>query len=113
MGGACDITAGAGVAGVRGDRDNDAVSAGWDWILDSRTRGGAPAICFVVETGERVSGVGDVVARIEAPRFELFRAVCGRRTAAEIGHYGWDCAPDPALLLAAVLFSLPVDSIGE
>ena len=74
---------------------------------------GAPAICFVVEAGEQVSGVGDVVARVEAPRFELFRAVTGRRTAEEIARYGWDREPDPELLLAAEFFSIPADSIGE
>jgi hypothetical protein len=60
-----------------------------------------------------VSGVGDVVARVEAPRFELFRAVSGRRTAKEIAHFEWDCEPDATLLLAADFFSIPEQSIGE
>ncbi|MGO9874146.1 MAG: hypothetical protein ACLPVY_10135 [Acidimicrobiia bacterium] len=98
---------------VRGARESDAVRVGWEWVRDLRTRGGAPAICFVVETGEQISGVGDVVARIEAPRFEFFRAVSGRRTATEIAHYGWDREANPPLLLAAEIFSMPADSIGE
>jgi hypothetical protein len=60
-----------------------------------------------------VSGVGDLVARVEAPRFELFRAVAGRRTAAEIERYSWDRDPEPALLLVAEFFSMAVQSIGE
>ncbi|HTD50040.1 MAG TPA: maleylpyruvate isomerase N-terminal domain-containing protein [Acidimicrobiia bacterium] len=99
--------------GVLGDRQSDAVLTGWDWILGARTRNDAPAVCFVVESGEHVSGVGDLVARIEAPRFELFRAVCGRRTADEIARFGWDREPDPPLLIAAGLFSIPTDSISE
>jgi uncharacterized protein (TIGR03083 family) len=99
--------------GVTGARDSDAVGIGWDWIVDARTRGGAPAICFVVESGEQISGTGEVIARVAAPRFELFRAVAGRRTADEIKGYGWDREPDPQLLIAADFFSIPERSIGE
>lgn len=96
-----------------GARDSDAITCGWDWIVDARTRAGAAAICFVVETGEHVSGAGEVVARVEAPRFELFRAVSGRRTAAEIAGYEWDREASPSLLLASDIFSIPEQSIGE
>lgn len=99
--------------GVMGARNSDAVGSGWDWIVEARTRNGAPAICFVSETGEQISGVGEPIARIEAARFELFRAVAGRRTAEEIGSYGWDRDPVPSMLLAAEFFSLPATSIGE
>jgi uncharacterized protein (TIGR03083 family) len=99
--------------GIAGARDSDAVSSGWDWILGARTRNGAPAICFAVESGEQVSGVGELAARVEAPLFELFRAVSGRRTAKEIAHYGWDREPNPSVLLAADFFSIPAESIGE
>jgi uncharacterized protein (TIGR03083 family) len=99
--------------GVHGERDTDAIRSGWDWIVDARTRGKARAICFVTEDGEETSGVGERVARVEAPRFELFRAVAGRRTAAEIAAYGWDREPDAQLLLAADFFSLPEHSLGE
>lgn len=94
-------------------RDSDAVGSGWDWIVAARTRNGGAAICFVVEGGEQVSGVGDLIARVEAPQFELFRAVSGRRTAKEIAQYGWDREPEPSVLLAADFFSFPPDSIGE
>jgi hypothetical protein len=98
---------------VAGARDSGAVRSGWEWIVEARTRNAAPAICFVVESGEHVSGVGDLVARVEAPRFELFRAVAGRRTAGEMAQYAWDREPDPALLIAAEIFSIPEQSIGE
>jgi hypothetical protein len=99
--------------GAPGARDSDAVISGWEWIVDARTRGGAPALRFANEEGEQLSGVGDVVARIAAPRFELFRAVSGRRTAAEISNFDWDCAPQPLLLIAADFFSMRDQSIRE
>ena len=68
----------------------------------------------MTEDGEQVAGTGALVARIEAPRFEFFRAVTGRRTAAEIAQYGWDSRTRiPSLLLAADFFSIPPQSIGE
>src|SRR5207245_2381392 len=56
---------------------------------------------------------GDLVARVEASRFELFRAVTGRRTAAEVAGYGWDRDPDAELLLGAPIFKLRRRSLGE
>ena len=41
------------------------------------------------------------VARIEATRFELFRAVAGRRTADEVASYGWDRSPTRSCCSAA------------
>jgi hypothetical protein len=70
-------------------------------------------MCFVVEEGEQPSGVGDVVGRVEASRFELFRAVSGRRTETEIAGYGWDRDPDPTLLLGADIFTMRSTSLGE
>jgi uncharacterized protein (TIGR03083 family) len=99
--------------GAPGARDSDAVDAGWAWIVGARTRAGAHAMCFVVEDGEQESGVGDVVARIAASRFELFRAVSGRRTPGEIASYGWDREPEPRLLLAAEIFTMRTTSLGE
>jgi mycothiol maleylpyruvate isomerase-like protein len=99
--------------GAPGARDSDAVECGWDWIVDARTRAGAPAICFATEAGERLSGAGERAARIEATRFELFRAVSGRRTETEIRAYRWDREPDPALLLGAEIFSFAARPLGE
>jgi uncharacterized protein (TIGR03083 family) len=99
--------------GAPGARDSEAVGTGWDWIIDARTRAGAHAMCFVVEDGEQTSGVGDAVARVQASRFELFRAVSGRRTPDEISGYGWDRDPDPGLLLGADIFTMRTISLGE
>ena len=99
--------------GAPGARESDAISVAWEWIVDARTRGGGHALCFVVDGDEQVAGTGEVVARIEAPRFEFFRAVAGRRSAAEIELYKWDRDPDPSLLLAAEIFSLRDAPLGE
>ena len=99
--------------GAPGGRDVDAIALAWDWILDARTRGGAHCLCFVTEAGEEMSGTGELIARIEAPRFELFRAVAGRRTAAEIEQYGWDITPKPELILGSEIFTLRAEPLGE
>ncbi len=99
--------------GAPGARESDAIAVGWEWIVDARTRQGGNALCFVIDGDEQVSGTGDVVATIEAPRFELFRAVSGRRSAAEIEQYKWDRDPDATLLLAAEIFSLRDVPLGE
>ena len=99
--------------GAPGARESEAIAVGWEWIVEARTREGAHALCFVIDGNEQVSGAGAVVARVEAPRFELFRAVSGRRSAEEIEQYKWDRDPDPKLLLAAEIFSLRDDPLGE
>jgi uncharacterized protein (TIGR03083 family) len=99
--------------GSPGARESDAVDSGWEWIIGARTRAGAHALCFVIDGDEQVSGTGDVVARVEASRFELFRAVAGRRAAAEIEQCKWDRDPRPELLLASTIFSLRREPLGE
>ena len=99
--------------GAPGARDSDAVETGWAWLVDARTRAGAHALRFVVDGGEQESGVGDFVARVEASRFELFRAVSGRRTADEVASYRWDREPDAQLLLGAEIFTIRTVSLGE
>jgi uncharacterized protein (TIGR03083 family) len=99
--------------GAPGARDSDAIYSGWEWIIGARTRAGAHALCFVTDGGDETSGVGETVARIEASRFELFRAVSGRRTADEIAAYGWDGPADPMLLLGADIFTMRTTSLGE
>jgi uncharacterized protein (TIGR03083 family) len=99
--------------GAPGARESDAVDSGWQWLVGARTRAGAHALCFVTDAGEESSGVGDPVARIEASRFELFRAVSGRRTADEVARYGWDREPNAQLLLGADIFAIRSVPLGE
>jgi uncharacterized protein (TIGR03083 family) len=99
--------------GAPGARESDALLVAWDWYLGARTRSNLPLIAFVTEAGHEVSGVGDPVATVEASRFELLRAAVGRRSASEIAQYGWDAEPDAELLLAAPMFRLRAEPLGE
>ena len=99
--------------GAPGARDSDAILIGWAWLVHTRTRAGGPALCFVTEEGEQIAGTGEPLARIEASRFELMRAVTGRRSAGEIAKYGWDREPNPELLLGAPIFRLRDEPLAE
>jgi uncharacterized protein (TIGR03083 family) len=96
-----------------GARDSDAIALGWEWICDARTRGGGPSMRFVTENGEIVAGAGDDPPTVTASRFELVRATSGRRSASEIASYTWDRDPMPERLLAAPIFTLRAEPLGE
>jgi uncharacterized protein (TIGR03083 family) len=99
--------------GAPGARDSDAVALGWRWMVSARTDAGAPAVRFVTDVGVDIAGTGDPVATVEAPRFELVRAVTGRRTLDEISAFGWDPEPKPDLVVAAPMFTPRSESLGE
>jgi uncharacterized protein (TIGR03083 family) len=99
--------------GMPGARDSDAVVIAWEWFVDSRTRGGGAAIRFVTDAGDQIAGVGEPVATVKTSRFELVRAITGRRSASEIESYGWEPAPQPELLLGAPMFKLRTEPLGE
>jgi uncharacterized protein (TIGR03083 family) len=96
-----------------GARDTDAMDHSWDWFLAVRTAAGAPAMRFITEQGEAISGTGDVRVTVQAPRFELMRAATGRRTMAEITNYAWIPAPNVHMLIGGPLFTIRTESLGE
>ena len=57
-------------------------------------------------------GTGTPVAALRADRFELFRALGGRRTEAEIGALSWRGAA-AAIIPRLSRYSLPSASLGE
>jgi len=67
-----------------------------------------------VAAGEEswVLGPGDVIASVSAPGFEMFRALGGRGTHAEIAAFDWDGDPDR---FAGVLsrYPMPQHTLGE
>jgi uncharacterized protein (TIGR03083 family) len=99
--------------GTPGARRSDAMVAGWDWLMDARSRLDAPAIRYVSEVGDAVAGAGAPVATVRAPFFELFRATTGRRTQAEIESYEWEPAPAVDQIIGATFFTLRSESLGE
>jgi uncharacterized protein (TIGR03083 family) len=52
-----------------------------------------------------VVGTGEPTTRVRAPRFELLRALSGRRNATQIRTYDWDGDPDQVL---AVIAAYPI-----
>ena len=99
--------------GRPGARDSDAMDLSWQWLVNTRTRSGAPAIRFVTEWGDELAGTGEPQVTVHAPRFELLRATTGRRTEEEIASYEWDPAPDATFLIAAPFFTIRTESLAE
>lgn len=99
--------------GQPGARDSDAVALGWAWALDVRDASGAPAIRYESDLETRIAGAGEPEVAVGAPRFEFMRAMTGRRTAEEIAAFEWSPEPRPELLVAAPLFHMRPESLGE
>ena len=59
-----------------------------------------------------VLGTGDVIASLSAPRYELFRALGGRRTRAEIAALDWSGDADQLIGLVS-RYPMPAVSIAE
>lgn len=99
--------------GTPGARDSAAMVVGWSWIIMMRGRGDGPTLRFVTDVGDVLAGAGEPVARVEASRFELMRAMTGRRTESEMRAYRWTPEPHVDLLLAAPFFTPCREPLGE
>ena len=90
-----------GALGVVRDRDATPIAIGFATYvggIDIRSKGsGGPALRFVTERKEVVAGEGEPVATVRGPRFELFRALSGRRSPEQIRAYDWEGDPEPFL----------------
>lgn len=56
---------------------------------------GLPPLRIVTGDSERVAGDGEPAASVAGSRFELFRALSGRRNPDQIRAYEWDGDPEP------------------
>lgn len=92
-----------GALGVVRDREATPIGIGFATYAggaDLRLQAsGRPALRFVTERKERVVGSGDPVATVRATRFELFRALSGRRSPDQVRAYEWEGEPEPFLEL--------------
>ncbi|HEX2295650.1 MAG TPA: maleylpyruvate isomerase family mycothiol-dependent enzyme [Actinomycetota bacterium] len=92
-----------GAVGVVRDRDAVPVRIGVATYvagIDIRLRAsGGPSLRLVNEHKEVVAGPGEPAATVRASRFELFRALSGRRSPGQLRAYEWEGDPEPFLEL--------------
>jgi len=86
-----------GALGRPGARETDAMDIGWAWAtaIVGQMRDGyaAGALRIRADGAELVVGAGEVTATVTAPRFELFRAMTGRRCAEQVKAFTWGGEP--------------------
>jgi len=103
--------------GAPGAREGDALDLGWAWFVGGHgrtlTAQGRPALRVVSEAGEEVLGEGEPAATVRASRFDLLRAMTGRRSETEIAAFDWDPAPRPDLLLVIPIFRMRTEPLAE
>jgi uncharacterized protein (TIGR03083 family) len=84
-----------------GARDGGAWDIAWEfgaWALGA-TQDGDGALFLHAWDGQPVMvGTGDVTATVRASSFDLFRAISGRRSPAQIRAFSWDGEPRPERL---------------
>jgi uncharacterized protein (TIGR03083 family) len=68
-----------------------------EWLAQRLSAVGLPALRLDDGSKPWVAGRGEPVATLRAESFELFRAMSGRRTAAQIRELGWEGDPAPYL----------------
>lgn len=84
-------------------RDRDAppiriATAGYVAVMGLRlSSDGVPPLRIAAGDSERVAGAGVPAAAVRAERFEMFRALSGRRNPAQISAFDWDGDPTPYL----------------
>lgn len=88
-----------GALGIQRDREGPLVKmggAGYVAILGFRLpAAGIPPLRVEAGDSVRTTGDGEAGATVRASRFELFRALSGRRSPDQIRAYDWDGDPEP------------------
>jgi hypothetical protein len=101
-----------GAIGEPGARDSSAVAAAFDWAEESWQFDDGTAV-LVTEFGPTTLGAGERLFAVHAPRFELMRAMTGRRSAAQILAYEWEGTPRPERIVGAPIFQIRADDLLE
>jgi uncharacterized protein (TIGR03083 family) len=88
-----------GALGVKKDRDGPLVrlgTAGYVAMMGFRLPGAQiPPLRVRAGDSERVTGTDEPGATVRADRFEMFRALSGRRSPDQIRAFDWDGDPEP------------------
>jgi uncharacterized protein (TIGR03083 family) len=88
-----------GALGMKKDRDAPVIRVGVSTFIGGvglrLQMTGGPSLRFVIDDKEKVAGGGEPAASVTAPRFELFRALSGRRNPDQIRGYDWVGDPEP------------------
>jgi len=93
-----------------GSRDSDAIEIGFDFGVEvlAGTVDQADAILSIeTETGTRTLGDGARQIGVRADRFELVRAMTGRRSADQMRGFDWDGEATPELLVLPIFTPRP------
>jgi uncharacterized protein (TIGR03083 family) len=97
-------------------RDDECVAVGLSFYLESFAESldgaGAGAVEMIASAERHLVGTGDVVASVRASRHELFRALGGRRTIAEIAALDWS-GNNEAIIGLFSRYPPPLQSLGE
>lgn len=101
-----------GALGVPGARDSDGVEIGWRWATRvlGQLRDGydVGALELRTEHGSTIAGRGEPTSSVEAERFELWRAMTGRRNADQVASWRWDGDPATSHLCLLPARSTPL-----
>ncbi|MGH9050916.1 MAG: DinB family protein [Acidimicrobiia bacterium] len=89
-----------GALGARGARDSDAVDIAVRWGAQMLDR--TQPLRFETDAGALDASDGTPVATVRASRFELLRAMTGRRSLDQMRAYGWKGTPCPERLLLPI-----------
>ena len=98
-----------GALQVPGARDSEGVDVGWTWattVLGQLRDGyGEGAVVLTTPEGVTTCGSADPTSGVRADRFELFRAMTGRRSAEQVA--SWDWTGEPAVERLCLLPARP------
>jgi uncharacterized protein (TIGR03083 family) len=101
--------------GSPGGRDSNAVAIAFEWGTDMLARGldglGAPGLLLQTEIGGKAVGAGEPRTRVRVDRFEVIRAMTGRRSVAQMEAYGWEGPPQAAHLVLGIFTPRDADLV--
>jgi uncharacterized protein (TIGR03083 family) len=105
-----------GALDMPGDRDSAAVALSLQryvaGVSQRIARAGLPALRLCTQRGEHVAGRGTPSCTVTASEWELFRALCSRRSASQIRSLQWDGDAEIYLPLLPA-YGLPDDDLIE